>query len=323
MFRHRKAMLTLVACFSFSTMSLAADGGGAKGLKAAQDKSAQTGKPLILVCGAEWCGPCKLLEKWMASDSTVKPVTDKFIYHHIDVDKEKDALEAWKKKYPLPNGGASIPMIFVVKADGKLLDSRAGIVPQPKGMAEYFAKFAKEAGPSVAALTPKTLGLMKAAAKEAEALLEEGKFVSAYEKFADYAEELKSDNKSLAKIKATIKKIEDAAIEKIASAKETFETAKSEAKRFDGAYQLTVISGSLQDLEAVHKKAEAAISKLKEGKDADLFAQAKLLFQGREAAREEDTAKAKKLYEKLIADYKGTEAAKRAKARLDELEGGS
>jgi len=323
MLRHRNAVLTFVACFGFSAMSLAADGGGAKGLKAAQDKSAQSGKPLILVCGAEWCGPCKTLEKWMASDSTVKPVTDKFIYHHIDVDKEKDALEAWKKKYPLPNGGASIPMIFVVKSDGKLLDSRAGINPQPKAMAEYFAKFAKEVGAAGGALTPKMINLMKTAAKEAEALLDEAKFVSAYEKFAEYSEELKSENKALTKIKATIKKIEDAAIEKIASAKEMVESANSEAKKLDGAYQLTVIASSLQDLEPVAKKAEAAISKLKDGKNADLFKQAKLLYSAREAAREEDSAMAKKLYEKLIADYKGTEAAKRAKTRLDELEGGS
>jgi len=321
MFRPRHAVLTLAVCVGFSTLSFG--DGGVAGLKAAQDKSAQSGRPLIVVLGADWCPPCKKLEAWMKSDSTVKPVTDKFVYFHIDVDKEKDAYQAFTKKYPPPGGGGSIPMIFIIKSDGKMLDHMVGIKPQPKDMAEFFAKYAKDLGPAAAALTPKTLNLMKAAAKEAESLLAEGKFVSAYEKFADYTEELKSDNKSLTKIKATIKKIEESAIEKIASAKETFESAKSEAKRFDGAYQLTVIEGSLQDLEAVHKKAQAAISKLKEGKDSDLFVQAKLLFQAREAAREEDTAKAKKLYEKLIADYKGSEAAKRAKTRLDELEGGS
>jgi TolA-binding protein len=56
---------------------------------------------------------------------------------------------------------------------------------------------------------------------------------------------------------------------------------------------------------------------------AKLFKQADMLFSAREAAREEDTAKAKKLYEKLIADYKDTEAAKRAKAKLDDLGGGN
>lgn len=321
MLRPRHAVLTLAFCAGFSAMSVAAEGGAAA-LKAAQDKSAQSGKPLIVVCGAEWCGPCKTLEKWMQSDPVVKPVTDKFIYFHIDVDKQKEVYQTFTKKYPPPNGGGSIPMIFVLKSDGKLLDTMVGI-KQQKGMADFFAKFAKETGPAGVALTPKTINLMKAAAKEAEALLDEGKFVSAYEKFADYAEELKSDNKALTKVKATIKKIEEAAIEKIGTAKEMVETANSEAKKLDGAYQLTVIAGSLEDLEAVAKKAESAISKLKEGKNADLFKQAKLLYSAREAAREEDNAKAKKLYEKLIADFKGTEAAKRAKTKLDELEGGS
>jgi len=319
MVRSRSAVLTLAASVCFASLALAS-GGGLEGLKAAQNKSAQTGKPLILVCGAEWCGPCKLLEKWMASDSTVKPVTDKFLYHHIDVDKEKDAYEAWLKKYKAPGNG--IPMIFVVKSDGTLLHSQCGISREPKGMAEVFAKFAKEIG--AAGLTPKQIGLMKAAAEEAESLLEEGKFVSAYEKLSEYADDLKSENKLLTKVKATYKKIEQAAADKIDAAKELVETAKSEPKRLDGAYQLTVVAGSMKEVEAVSKKAESVITKLSgESKNTDLFKQASLLFEAREAAREEDNAKAKKLYEKLIADFKGTEAAKRAKTRLDQLEGGS
>jgi hypothetical protein len=257
-----------------------------------------------------------MLERSLQSDTKTKAAASKFVYLHINCDKDKEAWNAWNKKYKSP--GNAIPVIWIVKPNGEQAHSQLG----GKDFVQLLTKYGKELA-SAATLTPKQLGLIKAAAKEAEALLEEGRFVSAYERLAEYAEDINSENKALTKVKATVKKIEQAALEKIDSAKELLETAKSEPKKFDGAFQLTVIAASLQDLEAVHKKAESAISKLKEGKNADLFVQAKLLFDAREAAREEDTAKAKKLYEKLIADHKGSEAAKRAKTRLDELEGGS
>lgn len=256
----------------------------------------------------------------LQSNADYKKAASNFIYIHIDLDKEKEAWAAWSKKYK-PGGGGSfgIPAIWIIKPDGEQAHFQSGA----RDFVKLLSKYGKELA-TAAALTPKQIGLIKAAAKEAEALLEKGNFVSAYAKLAEYAEDINSENKTLTKVKATVKKIEQAALEKIDSAKELLETAKSEPKKFDGAFQLTVIAGSLQDLEAVHKKAEAAISKLKESKEAELlFVQANLLFEAREAAREEDTAKAKKLYEKLIADYKGSEAAKRAKTRLDELEGGS
>jgi len=302
MLRPRTAVLTLAASFGFASISMAS-GGGVEAVNKALAESKSSGKPLLLVAGAEWCGPCKMLEKLMKTDEKVKAVTSKFVYHHIDVDHDKEAWAMWTKKYNNPGNG--IPTIYIVKPSGELAHSQCGVVLEPTKCAAFFAPYAK-ASAGVAAITPKTINLMKTAAKEAEALLDEGKFVSAYEKFAEYSEELKSDNKALTKVKATVKKIEEAAIEKIGSAKEMVETANSEVKKLDGAYQLTVIAGSLEDLEAVAKKAESTISKLKDGKNADLFKQAKLLYSAREAAREEDTAKAKKLYEKLIADYKGT-----------------
>jgi len=256
------------------------------------------------------------LERSLQSNAQVKTAASKFVYLHIHCDKDKEAWNAWNKKYKSP--GNAIPVIWIVKPNGEQAHSQLG----GKDFVQLLTKYGKELA-TAATLTARQLGLIKAAAKEAEALLEEGKFVSAYEKLAEYAEDINSENKALTKVKATLKKIEQAALEKIDSASELLATAKSEAKRFDGAYQLTYIESSLQDLEAVHKKAETAISKFKEGKDSELFAQARLFFDAREAAREEDNAKAKKLYEKLIADHKGTEAAKRAKTRLDELEGGS
>jgi hypothetical protein len=257
------------------------------------------------------------LERSLQSDNKVRTAASKFIYLHINCDKDKEAWSSWTKKYKTP--GPAIPMLWIVKPNGEQAHSQVGA----KDLVNLLAKFGKELA-TAAGLSPRQVGLMKAAAKEADVLLEDGKFVSAYEKLSEYADELKSENKALTKVKATYKKIELAAVDKIASATELVETAKSESKRLDGAYQLTVIAFSMKDHEAVNEKCEAAVTKLKaDSKNKDVFKQAALLFEAREAARDEDTGKAKKLYEKLIADYKGTEAAKRAQTRLDALSGGS
>ena len=218
------------------------------------------------------------------------------------------------KKYKPAGGSIGIPAIWIIKPNGEQAHFQSGAGK----FVETLNKFSKELTKAV--VSTKRIGLMKSAAKEADAFLEQGKFVSAYEQLSDYAEDLKTDNKALSKVKATFKKIEDAALEKIDSAQDLVEKGLSEAKRFDGAFQLTVIAGSMKDLESVNEKAEAAIKRLKaESKFAELFKQASEFYAAREAAKEEDTAKAKKLYEKVIADFKGTEVAKRAKAKLEEL----
>ena len=219
------------------------------------------------------------------------------------------------KKYKPGGGSIGIPAVWIVKPNGEQAHFQSGA----KDFVQLLNKYGKALS-TAAALTPKTLGLMKAAAKQAEALLEEGKFVSAYEVLADYSEELKEDNKVLTKIKATMKKIEVTALEKIDSAKELVVSGKTEAKRLDGAFQLSVISGNMESCEPVSEKAKSTITTLKkESKNEDLFKQATVLYEAREAVREEDTAKARKLYESVIADFKDAEAAKRAKAKLSEL----
>jgi len=235
--------------------------------------------------------------------------------HHIHCDNDKEGWSAWLKKYKPGGGSIGIPAVWIVKPNGEQAHFQSGA----KDFVQLLNKFGKALS-TAAALTPKTLGLMKAAAKQAESLLEEGKFVSAYEVLADYSADLKEDNKALTKIKATMKKIEDAALEKIDSADALVARGKTEAKRLDGAFQLSVIAGNMESCEAVSEKAQSTIARLKkESKNGDLFKQAKLLYEAREAVREEDTEKAKKLYESVIADFKDTEASRRAKAKLDEM----
>lgn len=319
---HAGKQLSLTACFALATVSFAGEGKGVAGFTKALEQSKTSGKPLLMVAGADWCPPCKAMEKNMKEDSAAKAAAANFIYYHIDVDHDKEGWSAWTKKYNKPGNG--IPTIYIIKPNGEMAHSQCGMNTTAKALVDFLNKYKGLAAAGVAALTPKQVNLIKAAGKEAEALLEQGKFVSAYELLAEHAEFLKPENKSLTKVLATVKKIDDAAIEKIAAAKEQVQNALSEGKKLDGAYQLTTIAGNMADREKVAEKAEAAVDALKkDDKNSDIFKQAALLYEAREAAREEDTAKAKKLYEKLVADFKNSEAAKRAKAKLDELAGGS
>src|SRR5687767_6783459 len=100
-------------------------------------------------------------------------------------------------------------MLWIIKPNGEQAHSQMGA----RDFVNLLTKYGKElAAAGVASLNPKLIGQIKAAAKEADALLEQGKFVSAYEWLVEYNEHFKPENKTLTKVMATVKKIEEAAI---------------------------------------------------------------------------------------------------------------
>lgn len=109
---------------------------GEKELKAALETSRATGKPLVIKIGAEWCPPCKTLEKTL---STVEPkLKDDAIFIHLDMDKEKKLVfEMLGVKTPQDEDNVSVPVTLIAATitsqDGKpytIVDARAGAVPE-------------------------------------------------------------------------------------------------------------------------------------------------------------------------------------------------
>ena len=229
-------------------------------------------------------------------------------------DKDGEAFAAWSRRHKAPV--QAIPQINIVSADGKLVLSQSGRFRDLNKLLAYKAKELK--GDKEAA---ETVASFKAALKDADGLIDDGKFITAYLSLLDFPEGMTVDEQTKRRFRATVKKVEEAAVKKIAEAKQLVELGKDEVERLDGAYQLQVIWSGLKTLEAVRSKAHAVVNALGEiPTNKDLLRQAAWLSAAKEATRNKDATKARELYGKVLNQFKGSEAAKRAQARLEELD---
>lgn len=96
-------------------------------------------KRVILQVGGEWCGWCKLISNYMATNETIRNLVDKsFVV--MKVTYPGDHADEFLAKYPKCE---AYPHFFVLDADGKLLHSQGtGELELGQGYNdEVFAKF--------------------------------------------------------------------------------------------------------------------------------------------------------------------------------------
>lgn len=74
-----------------------------------------TQKPLVVKCGATWCGPCKALAPLF--EQMAQEFQDKVIFLSVDIDELPEVAE----KFDV----ASVPAIFVID-DGEIVKSTVG-----------------------------------------------------------------------------------------------------------------------------------------------------------------------------------------------------
>lgn len=89
----------------------------------------KSGKPIVMVFSAAWCGPCQSMKKEVYPSEAVKAYHDKFVWAYLDID------DASNEKAATKYGVSSIPHIEFLTPEGKEIDKQIG-----SNSPEAFAK---------------------------------------------------------------------------------------------------------------------------------------------------------------------------------------
>lgn len=95
-----------------------------KDIFAAHKEAVRTGKPMLLVFGADWCVFCKKLEQTtLAEPEMVKYINGNFVPVHLDVDRDKKVASILEIK--------SLPCTVVLSPDADVLGRIEGFAKAP------------------------------------------------------------------------------------------------------------------------------------------------------------------------------------------------
>ncbi|MBX9789135.1 MAG: thioredoxin family protein [Pirellulales bacterium] len=285
---------------------------GASGLKDALDRSARTGRPLLAMAGSKTCGPCQELLKRLSTDASLAPYLAAYI--PLKIDTETPEWQTFAQRYKAP--GNSIPILFVIRADGEQIYGQSGSHPgaqlptvlgqaltqcgtilsdqqvlQAEGIVTKVNKLLSEerTDEAVAALVP-ALGAYG------------GSYAMAAQQVVKLGEELTSrGQKALGDAEQKLA-IDDAALE--------------------GAIELVAINRTFVRLPEMNVALRDAMRKYrKEDTTKELLRQAEQFDKATQYAHKKQPKKAMSAYQAIAAKYEGTPAATLAETKIAELEG--
>ena len=80
-------------------------------------RAAERNRLVLLRFTADWCAPCKVMERSVFPDPKVKQtLTDRVIPVKLDIDDERNEELAWRYKT------TAVPTLLLIDVDGKVLD---------------------------------------------------------------------------------------------------------------------------------------------------------------------------------------------------------
>lgn len=127
------AALTLVVCVAIGNASPPKNGiNWETDLLKARSKAMQTGRPILIVFGAEWCTFCKKMENTTLSEKEmVAAINERFVPVHLDFDKSKPIAQALELK--------GIPSSIVISTEADVLSRKDGFAKSE----DYYKILAK------------------------------------------------------------------------------------------------------------------------------------------------------------------------------------
>jgi thioredoxin 1 len=138
-------LLSSVAAFVSAASPAYNENADAKAeIRDALQVAARSGRPVLVVFGANWCGDCKILDLSFKEGASAPLIAKHFVVVKIDVgrfDRNTDIAASYE--VPLKSG---IPAVVVVSAQGKqIYATRAGELADArsmgdKGIYDFFSK---------------------------------------------------------------------------------------------------------------------------------------------------------------------------------------
>src|SRR5262249_55575158 len=110
---------------------------GFPSLDAALSQARQEGKLIVLDFSAEWCLPCKRMERTTFADAKVKELLRQCVLVTVDVDRQEELAQRL--------GVVGLPDIRFVSADGRVIHKLRGF-QTPDSFAETLARLVHTVG---------------------------------------------------------------------------------------------------------------------------------------------------------------------------------
>ena len=91
-----RGLLLLAVCVSFPAVSRGQNAEWESSFEAAQKKANETGKTLLVHFYADWCGPCRAMERSVFSSPQVKSaLTDGIVAVKVNSDNRRDLVSRY------------------------------------------------------------------------------------------------------------------------------------------------------------------------------------------------------------------------------------